>query len=604
MLQNSVFFQKEACKFGRRDQKRVLGFLAIMGTLLLAVLAVLAQPISDPDDPISKQIAVYRNVLLLRFWSYAIFSYCILAGNWLGERVFKLEEEQGTLEGLLLCSLSRWRLISQKLLFPLAGWLTAWLFLLPFYAALALVGTALLSDVLRGWGIAGGVILAMLSLGAPLSPQPQRKRAPRSTSQTAQRRGDFGELFLIPPGLSICLLTIILNADWAMVVGGMGQTAKSSLPFFNNNLRLETYFWSLIGIVEVSTALMLLARTAPTSPNTPRLRLSGQWLPILTCYAVGVAVAWGLLPAWGKWLTVVGAPLIAAVGIILFRQRLPAASSSRSTTVERELQQLSTRWPNPILLRDLRAATRKVPLTLFWQHGIALGMVWAGILLAAAFTLPAQIERIFPALFGSSAPLWLRLAWQSGVVCIYLAPWLCLWGIAVLAASSGQFWRREFRAGTLSQLLATPVTTSALLRGRLAASVLMVLPVSLALFTPAPIALLGLILLGSDLFPLYLAFFALLSGWGFHITALVGLVNRQGKAAATYLDYVLVVISFGLVGAFIIVMDTFDTDRKPALLTISAGIAMALLHLGSAFLVFRRSAAEVESLRLSDMPSG
>lgn len=448
------FFTREMRQTVHRPLPLLVGLLAVSG--VLGGFILLRVHFRTPGHQ-APDVAWTGLLLFLHTLS------AVAAGSWGASRVFLDEHRRGTLEGLYLLPLSAHGWLFQRLLFPVYMILLAWCVPLPIYLIGALgkaVAPALLERFL--WlPLVGGVGAALGTLLFPPDVQ-ERMRKLQSGGSGRQRAQDADLRIRIQLGIALTLL--VQFGVLALLLGG-----APGMPF---------YVWGVPRWLPLAAVpLLLLPASGITAVATVsrqerleraayRTRLAVLGLLYYTDIGVVVGASWNTLPLWSCASLLLAGP----VGVwIILRRAAPRQEDARSHC---EVERLTRRWSNALLVKDLRVFARFTSLTRFAVRellavcvslaGLYYLVVWSGRGSLDDFLFTATMF----ALVGSSAVL-----------------------LAELCIRPFTSWTRERTGGTLPLLFLTPLSSRSILVGRLTSALVF------AVSAHWPVLLIGLLAL-------------------------------------------------------------------------------------------------------------
>lgn len=391
---------------------------------------------------------------------------CLLAGGYGGDLVFGREGRAATLFALRLLPQPADWFLACKLAFPVYALLVVWsagipLDLLAIRFQLATTSVAVQSLTISAWAGLAALIVSLLCAddAHALALGPVEKRM-RSIDTVARA------LMVVLAVLQFLYLTLTI---WL----GSGRWS-----FFGLHIP-SGVAGTLLTVVLGSAAVIHSREVYLGELASGRATLTSSLWGLAVTVIFGVGALWYRLPIWGRWLAL-GVPLLLLVYCALrFRRvsgvnsdsHVAAATRKGDPWAARELDWLAARWTNPLYLRDLRAVLAGKSL----RRRLLFGVVFQSLLLGLCFLLTRT--------FGGGA--------SGGLFSWIFNPALSGSMLAVT------LWSKEKSSGTLPLLLITPISSEAMLLGRLVASFLVALPL---LAVPAILVTGGLVWLGTTRF--------------------------------------------------------------------------------------------------------
>lgn len=574
------FFVREARTLGRR-QFGALGRTLVLMTLALAVPLLIMERLDNWALPV-----IVRQAFALFVLGVAHAIACGAAGWQMGTRLFIAEHRQRTLEGIRLISLSPWLWLPQKLLFSVYGLALVWAAAIPAYAALVMRGHFEPHQLAFGAQLAACAGAVAMCAAISMPPEgPPRRGATVAETLPGFGRGTGRLLFAAQMGL------MIWNAEWMWVLGGTlrpltGMRANYTVLY---GFRVP-HAWEIAGLtfIFILTALGNAFATAdPADWRARWLGTAGRALLITVAYYAVVGSMWTFLP----YRAAVLAGLPAAVLVLRFGKWGKGRRKEDGRSA-REIAVLTSWWDNPVWVRDLRVALRSASL---------LRLVSAFSFLIAVTVVGMAAYSVFQFTYSRSlSPDYVitESLSRSGMVAAGLAPILWLGSLAALGTRARLRWMDEQRFDTTSQLLSTPLSAEAIVRGRWAASLL----VGCTLLLPAVILTLIAVLVGlvnwPQGLPAYLGTLAYLGGMG---VALGANVACEGKTSW----WVQLLTAFGVMGEVIVLplillFGQFLFRQQIEVTAFTWGLIIVLANCGFAYAFYTRSLGIIRAHRRKD----
>lgn len=591
-MPENPFFTRELRALGRRQFGPIAWPLVVLNLLLFIPLLLLERIAQGHLRP-----AEAWQGLALVFLGLFHASVCGAVGWIMGSRVFGVEHRQRALEGLRLISEHPARWLAQKLVFPLYALGLVWFSSTPVYAAMVVRGHFLPRQLEPGMLLAACV--GLLAFGMALLTPPEGLRSPLRQGQRMNRPAARRDLLLLALPAWISLVLLRMSEHWMRFALGDKSTPYAREMFF------DTHLSTLAGLLWLMAAYLAAALGAAYATAHP----AGRWAETARfggrCLATGMAcfLFIGYTRSFGvgsgpAYLLISLAAMTAAVLVAappaLFKKQ--AAPSPRRPETEdplarHEIDRLSRIFENPVLVRDLRATLRGAGLTrqfLLYSAGILAGSALLG-------AMAAPLVGVTRAGNPNLSP-WLR---NTGAGALLLGSWFILPALLAYGGRSLAMWGTERRCTTLVQIFTTPLTTEALVRGRWGAALI----VGVARALPIPLSFLGGLMLvanGRDL-EVFLAQGLWLASMGLVLSAgLAGSAQNSVEVKDLFCAGCLAVYTVMLEGVMFMwkwtQVEYIGTylDRSPLALF---SLQMVPVNLVIAWLVFRRSVHDIESLR-------
>lgn len=452
------FFVREVRAYARKAWSP-LGWMLLAGALLPLFPLGLTERFSEANG---RMIETFLRGLVLFTLGVSHGGLCAASGWMLGVRVFGAEHRQNTLESLRLVSASPWWWVVQKLAFPLYALTLVWAAALPGYSALVIRGSFLPQDLWPGLTLAAG--FALLTFAAALVISPERIGAPRVNDRTRPlaERLETGLHRLLP--LWIGWMLISVGGRWITDAAAERPLRLLSRRLFGPLwLREDQIAGLLLGLLLVYALTAAWTWANPASLLARRLRTVMQALTVGVGYLVFLGLTWA--GSWWIWkVLVTGFPLLQVLRLVRQERVERQAKKSRKPRKEGarspgEILALQRRWDNPVLIRDLRVALRGSGL--LWTF---LGQCLAIFLIA----LGMMALLVAGPMSGIQRSGYLLQAF-AGTMCSILG-WIAFVTSMRIGSRAMAQWSSERRMNTISQLLLTPLSGRAIIRGRLAAA--------------------------------------------------------------------------------------------------------------------------------------
>jgi hypothetical protein len=360
---------------------------------------------------------------------------CLIAAGYSGYRLFAAEHFRSTLDSVLLLPLSARQWLGLKLVFPILAVLVAWVTALPFYLVAALCNLIRFDDLayMTHKPLLGGVTL----LAAALMVTPDYLK--RSRQASAKQGVPFQQMDLDLHLRGMLLMWVLYALGVGLIYGG-GLCAIPR-PFYDVFVP-EAFFWVGGGAAFIPAATLTAMCAVVTSDKRERFAAMARMLALIALYYTGLGLYWRVMPDWQKLGFAIGLPIIT---VFMNRNK---GSRREDTGMMREIQWISQRWDNPMLLRDLRVYGR--------FFSIRSCMMWS----CAA------------SLLGVIALVGVGIKWGFGnamVVFSWIACQIAIQGAAMTWAKPKLLWHKEWTQQTLPLLLLTPLRSEEILLGRLMA---------------------------------------------------------------------------------------------------------------------------------------
>lgn len=595
MLLENPFFTRELRALSR---KRFMPY----GVLLLLSAGLLVFPVwltyAGPGTSPGEMQLRFSFALVVLLAAHA--SVCYAAGRNLGERVFAEEQRANTLELLRLVSMHPLRWLLLKLAFPAYFLLLVWLAPLPLY----------LGFVLRGYPyvyprtLATPALLALCAglagLSAGLLAPPEAGRRMAELRKRLSPADVITNLARAGLGPWIAVVLCALGIDWlhGCYSGTPGFLEKR---FFNTVLSTDRGLAVLVGSYLLGALLSAWSVADPVSRGAGRAASLARSLAVAVAYTLFLGYSWPGAASWSQAL-MVGIPVLFLVSGYTSERRKRRRPEDPWSALE--VARLRSNSDNPVFIRDLRVTLRAASLL-----RQALG-VWSQLMLVTLMFLAAlgaiglSLGRGLPVLSRLGIDDFVRVAAGTWTCIAYLMLIPALLGIG---ARAGRQWMGEWRQNTVGQLLQTPLSGEEVVRGRGAAALL------LGAVRAAPLA--GMFLVGT----LLAGWWGQMVGWFLTLGWLLaaGLMLAAGAAgpgagrpergskrvgaytAAQGLSGLILVAEAVLFVALLIGLPELGLHRGDFFQTYAAATCCANLFF--AWLIFHRSAADVERLRRTDL---
>lgn len=593
MVLESPFFLKEA-RVASRRQWSVFAWLLVWQVICVLMPLLLMEWFQAlPILPAAGRSVLQRMSLTNLGLLHSIV--CIAAGGRMGRRVFQEEARQGTLESLRLVSLEPWRLVLQKLLFPLYGYLLVWLAAVPVYWMIALRGHFSPAELGPGALLAG--VAGLVQLGAELL----------APSEGWLRQQKEGKVLVTAPGLApgtvllpvlVFGMLMLVQTDWIGAVLGTRRSAARVLDLYGFWLGSDLLLSLMLVLYFLVVAAAALAAASPASRWATALARRTSLAVVVVFYYLWVGWLWSIvsLPFRIAWMAALPALLF---GLPLLGRKQPdPRPRAEDPAAPREIEWLGRRWDNPVMVRDLRAWLRRSGIVRLTVR--SLFQLVAGVLFLAGGTMLPPFRTTFALVFGTGPSWWVDLLTRGIAIATFFAPLFGWLAFANLGSRAQIGWQKEARLNTYGQLLETPLPSAALVAGRWTASS------AAALSGLVP----GALLLGAGLLRIAVTFRAALPAYatldlylgslGLLMGAIFAGVPRKtpwiAGLAATVLLSGEVLLVFPM-GAEVMNADSGRSILSPFLF---AGLAVTPLNLALAFRIFRDSVAELERRRASE----
>jgi hypothetical protein len=590
MVLESPFFLKELRILGRRNFAPLAGLLLLECGLLLLPLLAMEWLVSQGlgEEPLFQR-------MVLTFLGLFHAGVCAAGGSKMGDRVFREECRQGTLESLRLVSLEPWRLVVQKALFPLYGLGVLWIAGLPFYMAIAVRGHFLPRELEMGAVLAG--LAGVVQFGATLLKPPQGAAAVGAGDwRPGAERIAASAAGLALPCLLMALL-VLMCGDWVAAAVRDRTSPFRMVPFYGAILRSDHLLAVVLLIFLVPVSGAALNTASPASRWTREAAYGGSLLALGMAYYLVVGYLWSALSPGARAAWVAGLP---AVGLLC--AILPVSSRKKDVRIEDPLARwevawISRWWDNAVFVRDLRAGLRTAGLTR--QSWRTLLQLLLFPVVMASITLLPVVGAPFGAIFASRGPFCAELVSRSAVMAAFFGPIYAFGAFGSLGGRAQISWGKERQLDTLTQLLGTPLCSEALVRGRWAASALAALPALCACLILLVLSL-GF---ASERIGLgeYLALEACVASVGLLVAADAAAIGPKGDWC------------FGLIGLAVFFLElllalvlafSFIHLRTTALFPVlmTTGLILVPINMALTCFLYRRSVMEVERLRTGDTP--
>jgi hypothetical protein len=582
----NAFFTREARAFGR-------GQFRPLARAILLQSAALAAPLLLVEGwlPWTEAVGQRLGGLMLLWGIHA--AACAGTGGRLGYRVFGDEIDRGTLDALRLVTVPPWKWLLQKLLFPLYGMALVWGAALPFYAALVLRGHFLPSYLAVGALLAAAC--GLLALCATLLLGPEGVVALRNHFRHPSRPTPTPGAGHLGPVSYLFGLVAIMAFDWVRADGYLGDALRTT-AFYGAWVPKAAVLAALLGGCALAALAAGHATADPANSRATALGRAGRALLSGAAYYQAVGWLWpGLaLPYRVAWL--LGLPA-AALAARWYRRRTGSRREDRLGT--REIEWLNGRWDNPAFIRDLRVALRASGLR---RQGLsaATSMLLFPPALALATLLPPLA---FPLsmLFGSGPPVG-AFFFRWGVLVAALSPVITMIALMNAGSQAAVHWRSETRFDTLAQVLATPMASETLVRGRWTASAL----VSLTMLLPSLISLaVGIAVVAAtrpSLLPTYLLVQLYLGSSGLLCATLLGSHGQVRWLQWVCAPLLPLELMVGLgVGLSSLAAQAMGMDASPVLALLPYLPATALVNLLLTVAVYFSATGHLERLRHADL---
>jgi hypothetical protein len=584
----NAFFLKELRALGRRQFAPVAWPLLLQTVLLIFPLLMMERLVGAELEDLRARQGLALALLGL---AHAIVTGS--AGWAMGSRVLLEEHRQNTLESLLLVSVSPWRWLPRKLVFPLHGLTVVWLAALPSYAALVLRGHFTPGDLAPGLILSGAA--GLVSFGAALLQPPQGLRS--RLSQRVSVPDLVSDLSHVGLPYWIGLILLRLGWDWLMAVAGGGGAAFRESPFFWAVLRSDVALAALLLVFTIAALGSAFAAAYPASAAAERLRWWSRLLAIGAAYYLFVGYTWpGSRPIF-RIAALAGPPVLLLARPLLSRSRRAGRREDRGAA--REIRWLAGLTDNPVFLRDLRVALRPAGLTrqaLMNALGLVLGVALVGGLSLVPFA------GFMAGSWGSRGP-WQQILAQVVGVTLLIGFWVAVPALLTYGSRSLAHWQAERRQDTLGQLFSSPLSTEQLVRGRWGAALLVgcarnmpvVIAFTLALFAtgqwPAVRVCLAL--------GLWLASMGLVLSAGFSGAAAQITNTRELGSAVCLAIYVLLAEGLGLAWTLSNLPQFVASGIQ--FIMLSYTLLLTPVNVLLTWLVYRRALMDVEYLRRRDL---
>ena len=413
-----------------------LGVLWLLGALLTALALH-----ESPAAPLRLALVNFDGLVFLHA------AGCVSAAGYGGDLVFGREIRHKTLAAVQMLPQGAALFVWRKVTFPFYAIGIAWSAGIPLYVLAVLLNLATAAEALRGLLITGWTGLAVLALTllgtSGQSPPPLDPIEKRMHDMEATCRG------LLVSGAGLLVMWLALT----------GWISPGRWGFFGLRVPTALPGWVLTGVLgplAVSHGRDLLL--GELSSYRRPMCLAGAGLAVV--YLLALGAFWPGLPLWGRALAVVGPVLLGLLnGWQLCRLLRSAAKTGAPVSkpkrkedpwTERELAWIAARWNNPLLLRDLRASLRAQSL----RSKLRDSLIGQPLLVVVIYFL---------------------VKWFGGAVLSGAASWL-LTPLFSGGGTASAFWNKEKKSGALPLLLLTPLSSREILGGRLAASIVLGLP--------------------------------------------------------------------------------------------------------------------------------
>jgi hypothetical protein len=436
LLDNPFFVR--GCRQSRRTlraaaQSSVVGFGMLLALLMLVWLA---------PGALRRDLAQFP--VLPALWLCGIHALLCAGVGTPARGTLAGEIRFGTFQLLLLLPYPPWQLLALKLVYPAWWLLVLWLAGCPFYFAAALLDLAPAS--LLGAVAPIPLLIGMVSIGAEQLDMTSFRRLQREVTGGSAREP-------IRAGDALGSLLVV----WGLILAGGRELLTSASGGWSASRGLyglpvpRWAYWALllgvVGVAAFTTALSGISTQEAASARAGRVRRTANGL----FYLLLVGSAWGLLRDWQRVVLLLGVPIGLPVLLVLFRWMIPPRREDRLSAAE--VAWIARRWDNPLLLRDLRGATRYVSMR---RSCVRRTLVVAGMVGALAGVI----------LGTGSGPF---VPWEHLVFGIGLsAAGFLLYYPTTEAAMA---WATE-RPGAAALMLLAPTSTAELLRGRALAAVI------------------------------------------------------------------------------------------------------------------------------------
>ena len=367
---------------------------------------------------------------------------CFVAGAYGGNRIFAEEHRRDTLDGLMLLPLRPWRLLIEKVSFPLALALLTWAAGLPVYLLAWQFGCAngmtafqlSLICLAAGWGVVPVILLL---------PPDYRERLHRLGTGGGRHELELDGDFQIR-GL---LLMSLFMALMAVAVYRVAGRSTGVAPFYEWTLP-EWQAWT-VAVVPLVAAGLASGIAVLDSEAWDRRAGVFRVFALVVLFAVGLGLFWQSLP----WWTRLAVTLFFAFALLhAYRHR---GKRREDALTDGEVDWFRRHWDNAVLVRDLRVYGRFASIR---RAVLMRGLVAALLLAVQAWGFNWILERRLD-------PLPHPIGWAIGLSVV---------GVLALMPSiqASQSWLRERTAHTMAMLTLTPLRPEEMFRGRLVAAAL------------------------------------------------------------------------------------------------------------------------------------